>query len=216
MSRPLQIDIYPLIQNSGLDRRAQVVARKIEVAQLRNYCLSRYFHLEIQDPDIVRTDFGKPYLKAHPRHAFNHSHSRNFYAMAMSQRIQNLGVDIEELSRKVRFQALAEHAFHPEEFKIWQSLDYDPEYWFKVWTTKEAVLKANGLGIRINLNELNTHVHPNQDGGMCALQGLGTYAYQNYRIDACMLSVAWQAEQSCRGFSFPPIQIYQHSAQYNL
>ncbi|WP_228206927.1 4'-phosphopantetheinyl transferase family protein [Acinetobacter sp. LoGeW2-3] len=212
MARQIQINVYPLapLSNLGMDRRAQIAARKLEVAQLRNHCLSQYFELEVNDQDIVRTDFGKPYFQEHPDFSFNHTHSQNFYAMAMSHRMLQIGVDIEELSRKVRFQALAEHAFHPEELKIWQSLDCDPEYWFKVWTTKEAVLKANGLGIRINLNELNTQVHPEQDGGMCSLDQLGIYAYQNYRVGNCMLSVAWQAEQSCRGFAFPQIQIYQH------
>ena len=219
MARQIQIDIYPLAQlspESVLDRRAQIAARKVEIAQLRNHCLSRYFALAIWDQDIARTDFGKPYLPEYSDCVFNHSHSQNFYAMAMSRKISNLGLDMEELNRKVRFQALAEHAFHPEELALWHALDGDLEYWFKVWTTKEAVLKANGLGIRINLNELNTKIHPDQHGGMCTMEGLGVYAYQNYRIGGCMLSVAWQAEQSCRGFNFPQIQIYQHLTRQNV
>ena len=52
---------------------------------------------------------------------------------------------IEELDRKVRFDALAQHAFHPEEYQTWQE-SQDEEYWFRVWTTKEAILKASGLG----------------------------------------------------------------------
>ena len=67
---------------------------------------------------------------------------------------------------------MTQHAFHPEELKQWQALDYDPEYWFKVWTTKEAVLKASGLGIRMNLNELNTQIHPHQDGDVVNIQKL--------------------------------------------
>ncbi|WP_347460911.1 4'-phosphopantetheinyl transferase superfamily protein [Acinetobacter sp. ANC 7454] len=198
------------------DQRTWIQVRKQAIYHYRNQQLKDFFQIEVIPEDLAVTEHGKPYLKAHPEYSFNHTHSKNMYALALSKQVANLGVDIEELSRKVRFEALAGHAFHPEEFKIWQSLDYDLEYWFKVWTTKEAVLKANGLGIRINLNELNTQVHPNQDGGMCALQGLGTYAYQNYRIGECMLSVAWQAEQSCRGFSFPQIQIYQHPPLHNI
>jgi 4'-phosphopantetheinyl transferase len=212
VARQIQIDVYPLapLSNLGMDRRAQIAARKIEVAQLRNHCLSQYFDLEIQDENITRTDFGKPYLQEFPDYAFNYTHSQNFYAMAMSQRMQHIGVDIEELSRKVRFDALAQHAFHPEEYASWQQLDCDPEYWFKVWTTKEAVLKAHGMGIRMNLSELNTKVHPQQQGGLCQHVQLGVFAFHNYVLGDCVLSVAWQAEQSCRGFTFPRIQIYQH------
>ncbi len=219
MGRQIQIDVYPLTQwrpDTGLDRRAQIAARKVEVAQLRNHCLSQYFDVEVQEQDIGRSAFGKPYLQECPDSAFNHSHSQNFYAMAMSRTIGNIGVDIEDLNRKVRFQALAEHAFHPEELALWQSLEGDPAYWFKVWTTKEAVLKANGLGIRINLNELNTQLHPEQESGVCRMDGLGVYAYQNYQVGDCMLSVAWQVEQSCQDFSFPQIQIYQHPHQLNI
>ncbi|QIC68131.1 4'-phosphopantetheinyl transferase family protein [Acinetobacter schindleri] len=211
--RQIRIDLHKLpVQaiSGGLTRQAYLQQRKQHIVQLRNQYLSSALNFSICDHDLARAEHGKPYLKDHSNIAFNHSHSQNFYALAMSQTVKEIGVDVEELSRKVRFQALAEHAFHPEELKMWQSLDCDPEYWFKVWTTKEAVLKANGLGIRINLNELNTQVHPDQDGGMCSLDQLGAYAYQNYQVGNCILSVAWQAEQSCRGFTFPRIQIYQH------
>nr|WP_254202643.1 MULTISPECIES: 4'-phosphopantetheinyl transferase superfamily protein [unclassified Acinetobacter] len=191
------------------DRKTQVADRKREVACLRNQLLSHYFESLIEDHQIVRTSFGKPYLPAHPDFSFNHSHSQNFYALATSRNIQHLGVDIEELSRKVRFEALAQHAFHSEELRQWQALDYAPEYWFKVWTTKEAVLKASGLGIRINLNELNTNIHPEQDGGCCQHPEIGFYAYQNYTLAGCMLTVAWQSEQDGQGFEFPQIQIHQ-------
>ena len=212
MARQIQIDVYPLapLSNLGMDRRAQIAARKIEVAQLRNHCLSQYFDLEIQDENITRTDFGKPYLQEFPDYAFNYTHSQNFYALALSQTVKEIGVDVEELSRKVRFDALAQHAFHPEEYASWQQLDCDPEYWFKVWTTKEAILKAHGMGIRMNLSELNTKVHPQQQGGLCQHAQLGVFAFHNYVLGDCVLSVAWQAKQSCRGFSFPQIQIYQH------
>nr|WP_153566428.1 4'-phosphopantetheinyl transferase superfamily protein [Acinetobacter lwoffii] len=190
------------------DRKTQVAERKSEVAFLRNQLLSQSFELSVSDQQVVRTNFGKPYLKDYPDFSFNHSHSQNFYALATSKQVQNLGIDIEELNRKVRFEALAQHAFHPEELKKWQVLDYDPEYWFKVWTTKEAVLKASGLGIRINLNELNTNIHPEQNGGRCEHPEIGVYAYQNYSVAGCMLTVAWQSEHSCKGLRFPVIQIH--------
>jgi len=190
------------------DRKTQVAERKREVAFLRNQLLSQSFELPVSDQQVVRTNFGKPYLNDYPDFSFNHSHSQNFYALATSKQVQNLGIDIEELSRKVRFEALAQHAFHPEEIKKWQVLDYDPEYWFKVWTTKEAVLKASGLGIRINLNELNTNLHPEQNGGRCEHPEIGVYAYQNYTLAGCMLTVAWQSEHSCNGLRFPVIQLH--------
>ena len=211
MARLIQIHLHQLSDlacDQLSDRKTQVAERKSEVAFLRNQLLSQSFELSVSDQQVVRTNFGKPYLNDYPDFSFNHSHSQNFYALATSKQVQNLGIDIEELNRKVRFEALAQHAFHPEELKKWQVLDYDPEYWFKVWTTKEAVLKASGLGIRINLNELNTNLHPEQNGGRCEHPEIGVYAYQNYTLAGCMLTVAWQSEDSCKGLRFPVIQIH--------
>lgn len=211
--RQIRIDLHKLpVQaiSGGLTRQAYLQQRKQHIIQLRNQYLSSALNCSISDHDLARAEYGKPYLKDHSNIAFNHSHSQNFYALAMSQTVKEIGVDVEELSRKVRFDALAQHAFHPEEYAIWQQLDCDPEYWFKVWTTKEAVLKAHGMGIRMNLSELNTKVHPQQQGGLCQHAQLGVFAFHNYVFGDCVLSVAWQAEQSCRGFSFPQIQIYQY------
>ncbi|WDE15571.1 4'-phosphopantetheinyl transferase superfamily protein [Acinetobacter schindleri] len=211
--RQIRIDLHKLpVQaiSGGLTRQAYLQQRKQHIIQLRNQYLSSALNCSISDHDLARAEHGKPYLKDHLHVAFNHSHSQNFYALAMSQTVKEIGVDVEELSRKVRFDALAQHAFHPEEYASWQQLDCDPEYWFKVWTTKEAVLKAHGMGIRMNLSELNTKVHPQQQGGLCQHAQLGVFAFHNYILGDCVLSVAWQAEQSCRGFSFPKIQIYQH------
>jgi len=211
--RQIRINLHKLpIQatSDGLTRQAYLQQRKQHIVQLRNQYLSSALNFSICDHDLARAEHGKPYLKDHSHVAFNHSHSQNFYALAMSQTVKEIGVDVEELSRKVRFDALARHAFHPEEYASWQQLDCDPEYWFKVWTTKEAVLKAHGMGIRMNLSELNTKVHPQQQGGLCQHAQLGVFGFQNYVFGDCVLSVAWQAEQSCRGFSFPQIQIYQY------
>ena len=211
MARLIQIHLHQLSDltcDQLSDRKTQIAERKREVAFLRNQLLSQSFELPVSDQQVVRTNFGKPYLNDYPDFSFNHSHSQNFYALATSKQVQNLGIDIEELNRKVRFEALAQHAFHPEELKYWKMLAYDPEYWFKVWTTKEAVLKASGLGIRINLNELNTNIHPEQNGGRCEHPEIGVYAYQNYSVAGCMLTVAWQSEHSCKGLRFPVIQIH--------
>lgn len=184
--------------------------KKNQIYQQRNQYLSAFLQHNILDQDILKTEFGKPYLNHFENIAFNHSHSQNHYALAISKHMQDIGVDIEDLERKVRFEALAKHAFHPQEYQTWQDLDCDPEYWFKVWTSKEAVLKASGLGIRLNLNELNTHAHPFENGGICAHSLIGVFAYQNYRLPHCMLTIAWRSEHSCKGFAFPNIQIIQH------
>ncbi|TVT80792.1 4'-phosphopantetheinyl transferase family protein [Acinetobacter colistiniresistens] len=184
--------------------------KKEQIRTYRNTLLANQLLCSVDDLSFSKHEHGKPFLSSHTLH-FNHTHSQQYYALAMSERVKDIGIDVEELDRKVRFDALAQHAFHAEEYRIWQQQDQDTEYWFRVWTTKEAVLKASGLGIRLDLNSLNTQVHPSNQGGMCSHPLIGSYAYQNFILHQNMvLTVAWRAEQSCRGFQFPQIQIIQH------
>ena len=182
--------------------------KKQHIHAFRNHLLAEQLHSPVSALSFAQHEQGKPFLTSHSLH-FNHSHSQQYYALAMSERVKDIGVDVEELDRHVRFDALAQHAFHPEEYQTWQE-SQDKEYWFRVWTTKEAILKASGLGIRLDLNSLNTQVHPEQNGGMCTHPLLGTFAYQNFILNQrIVLTVAWRAEQSCRGFQFPQIEVVQ-------
>lgn len=212
--RAIRIELRALANISAniyADHRTKFLSeQKKAIHSLRNALLSKYFDQSITDEQILKSEHGKPYLASNHKLSFNHSHTKQNYALAMSQQVQDIGVDLEELNRKVRFESLAKHAFHDAELAIWQELDYDAEYWFKVWTTKEAVLKASGLGIRLNLNELNTNIHPNHDGGVCEHPQIGIFAFQNYQISGCMLTVAWRSDYSCKGFALPHIEI--HSA----
>ncbi len=214
VTRTIQLDLNS-IQNiiprfQANDRKSQIQEQKTAIYQYRNQLLSSYLETHISNDSFDKTDFGKPYLTNFPKFNLNHSHSQQYYVLASSQNIRDLGVDIEDLNRKVRFEALAKHAFHPDEYQTWEDLGFDPVFWFKVWTTKEAILKASGLGIRLSLNELNTQVHAINDGGICTHTQIGSFAYQNFQLSKVMLSVAWRSELSCKGFAFPTINIFQH------
>lgn len=208
----IRIDLQQIVEtpNPHLNRQQQVQQRKEWIAERRNIYLSAVLEQPIQHSDFARTEYGKPYLMTHPQFYFNHSHSQKHYALATSHRVADLGVDVEDLDRIVRFEALAQHAFHADEMANWSNLEEDREYWFKVWTIKEAVLKASGLGIRISLNELNTQAHATQNNGMCSHPKLGVFAYQCYVIGRVMLSVAWRTELSCHGFRLPVIAVHTH------
>lgn len=214
VTRKIQIEVFLLKKylkvDLFLDRKDQIFQRKQGVYQLRNDALTDKLNRVVVNQDFAQTEFGKPFLIDYPHFSFNHSHSQNYYALATSNSVRNIGVDIEDLDRKVRFEALAKHAFHPNEYQTWESLEFDPIYWFKVWTTKEAVLKASGLGIRMSLNELDTQAHATDHGGICQHPLIGVFAYQNYELSHSMLAVAWQSEYSCKGFAFPQIEIIQH------
>lgn len=213
MDRHIRIEFSAIssfyLEDSTLDLKARIQQKKLAIYSHRLQQLSKYVGHPILASDIMSSKHGKPYLSADFPCYFNHSHSHQYYALAMSKKIKDLGVDVEDLDRKVRFEALAKHAFHPNELKTWQSLSFDSSYWFKVWTTKEAILKAHGMGIRMNLNELDTQVHADFDGGVCTHSDLGVFAYQNFQIGHSVLAIAWRSELSCRGFAYPTIEIIQ-------
>ncbi|KHO17105.1 ACP synthase [Acinetobacter baumannii] len=181
--------------------------KKQQIQHIKNELLAQKLSVNPTDLQFAKHEYGKPYLLDHTLH-FNHSHSQQYYALALSERVKDIGIDVEELDRKVRLDSLAQHAFHPDEYATWQNLEQDREFWFKVWTTKEAVLKASGLGIRLDLNTLNTQAHPTNHGGLCSHELIGTFAYQNFILGNMILTVAWRSEQSCRGFQFPSIQLH--------
>ncbi|WP_168525565.1 4'-phosphopantetheinyl transferase superfamily protein [Acinetobacter sp. A3] len=213
-AKKIHVDVSPIhkifVPTTTDSRTEQIQQQKQAIYRYRNQLLSKYLAQDIQNSDIQRNVHGKPFLSEFPKWHFNHSHSRQHYALASSTQVQDLGIDVEDLDRHVRFDALAQHAFHPNELRYWAELEHAPEYWFRVWTTKEAVLKASGLGIRLSLNELDTGMHPEAQGGMCHHPQIGHFAYQNFNLASCMLTVAWRSAPSCAGFQFPQIQIIQH------
>ncbi|WP_343581224.1 4'-phosphopantetheinyl transferase superfamily protein, partial [Acinetobacter sp.] len=160
-TREIEIHVQALAQllekkkTDFADLRSFNHYQKQQIQARRNQLLSQQLECAIDKLIFAKHEHGKPFLSSHSLH-FNHSHSQQYYALAMSERVQDIGIDVEEMDRKVRYDALARHAFHPEEYQIWQQQDQDIEYWFRVWTTKEAILKASGLGIRLDLNSLNT------------------------------------------------------------
>lgn len=181
--------------------------KKQQIQSVKNRLIAAKLQLTSMELEFAKHEHGKPYLLNHTLH-FNYSHSQQYYVLAMSEHVKDIGVDVEELDRNVRLDALAKHAFHPDEYAMWLSLDQDREYWFKVWTIKEAVLKASGLGIRLDLNTLNTQAHPTDHGGVCSHPLNGTFAYQNFIVGNMILTVAWRSELSCSGFQFPSIQLH--------
>ncbi len=110
--------------------------KKQQIQAQRNQLLANQLNCAIDDLAFAQHEHGKPFSTYHSLH-FNHSHSQQYYALAMSERVKDIGVDVEELDRKVRFDALAQHAFHSEEYQTWQE-SQDKEYWFRVQTNPQT------------------------------------------------------------------------------
>lgn len=142
-----------------------------------------------------QTQFGKPILDNQESIGFNQSHSQSMYVLAWSAHIQHLGVDVEDKNRVMRVDALAKHALTDNEYQRFQQATDQQRYWLKLWTIKEAVLKASGLGIRLNLNELETNCFDlQQQTGVVEHTKIGQWSYACYELEKHMLSLSWPTE----------------------
>lgn len=124
----------------------------------RHLVLEQFCHAQnLPTPTYSTDQNGKPISANIANLHFNHSHTNDHYALIYSLNISNIGVDIERIDRNPAFDKLAKRYFHPDEYTAWQNGGYQRRTWFTIWTAKEAVLKAHGIGIRTRLSQLNTH-----------------------------------------------------------
>ncbi|WP_319782200.1 4'-phosphopantetheinyl transferase family protein [Oceanisphaera sp. IT1-181] len=110
-------------------------------------------------PEMCRPDKLLP-NRLNPSWHFNISHTGSLLALAISNQAP-LGVDLEsrQLSN-TQIQRLARRYFSEDE-QAWLAQHPEPEHFLRLWTIKEAVLKAHGGGIANNLSAV--HWQPEQD-----------------------------------------------------
>lgn len=108
----------------------------------------------------------KPQLRHKRTMAFNVSHSGEYALIAVSAApsVASLGIDIEQQRACLEFEDLAEYAFTPVEREFLNQcktsggkspgLNYASAF-FLNWVTKEAVLKAVGVGIGEHLQTVS-------------------------------------------------------------
>lgn len=136
-----------------------------------------YYALNIDEKDIKYTDKGKPYSD-NRLEKFSIAHSGEWSVVAISE--NNIGVDIEKIGNS-HF-SVASRAFVSEEIAF---LKKSPDKNFAfVWTLKEALGKAVGLGISLKFNSFNTL--PLLNGGSINLSGQAYYgqtsAFEEYAL----------------------------------
>ncbi len=107
--------------------------------------LSEYLKVSPHDFDIRTTIKGKPFLANYPVF-FNVSHTHSAYIIAISK-LGRIGVDIEQLVGNEDIEAMADYAFSAYEKQKVFSSHSEPQEFEKIWTLKEALLKAIGVGL---------------------------------------------------------------------
>jgi 4'-phosphopantetheinyl transferase len=121
---------------------------------LLRHLLGRYLDTDPAQLRFGRGAHGKPFLQGHPLH-FNLSDTKDAIAIAVGTR--PLGIDLETTARTVDHVAVGQHYFTADEQNdIAQATDGKRRF-LELWTRKEAVLKASGVGIMDDLKLLQVN-----------------------------------------------------------
>lgn len=118
--------------------------------------LGEYLQMSPTDVPILTSELGKPYLS--PNHGrnlhFNISHSGTVWVIAVSE-THSIGIDIEYINQDINPFQSAAVAFSLDERSCLQHKGYPVADFFKIWTAKEAVLKATGAGFSYPSNRFS-------------------------------------------------------------
>src|SRR5258706_3456595 len=153
-----------------IDRNHFIVGRGL----LRTI-LGCYLNIEPARIEFVYGQYGKPALKPglHDQVLeFNLSHSKDMalYIFSLNRKI---GIDIEYIHSMPNMDKFAEEFFSLGENTFIDSLPENQKLdaLFKIWTCKEAFLKANGFGLTVPINQVEISLESEQSTRLLSIGG---------------------------------------------
>jgi 4'-phosphopantetheinyl transferase len=160
-AQPEQVDrLHGLLDADELERAARFRfdhdrQRFIIGHGLLRHVLSELLNMSPGAIRFARGPHGKPYVQDAGLH-FNFSDTKDAILIAVSEGAE-LGVDVETMARTVDHMAVGEHYFTPEEVADIRDTPDPKRRFLELWTRKEAVLKASGVGIMDDLKVLRVN-----------------------------------------------------------
>jgi len=157
----------------------------------------------INNPEILHRAGGAPYLAQNDAE-FNCSLSHSGpYLLAGLSSCGALGIDIEHYQPR-QMSRLVDHYFHPDEqIRFHQLSESDQaDYFFRLWTCKEALAKQSGEGIK--LGKLKNAVSGLADR-LYLLQGDDYCGAIASELEPLYWQANWQAIWQKREFVFTPL-----------
>lgn len=125
--------------------------------------LSKYLTIKPEEICFTYNQKGKPSLHDNilEKIEFNLSHKNIYAVYAISK--NNIGIDLEKIDAKVQVENIAKRFFCNDESDYLTNLPLieKPEYFFKLWTIKEAYLKAIGEGLSGGLDSICFAINEN-------------------------------------------------------
>lgn len=160
---------YPILSEDEKERSERFVHfmdRKRFIAShgFMRSVLARYLDIEPQQVVYDRIAKDKPVLKSGVHDSdieFNLSHSGHFAMLAVSRGMA-VGMDVEYMDRKNRWEDLGKRFFTEAEQASLFALPRDEQQhaFFHVWTRKEAHMKVTGQGLHLSPTRFTVSVPP--------------------------------------------------------
>jgi len=130
------------LYDKTLDRHKRLISR----AFLFEYCNDRY---NVNDFSFEYTDIKRP--KFHNSLIdFNISYSKDIIVVAIAHGNRRVGVDIEYINKSFDIESTASLFMHNDELDFFNDIILNNEknnFYYNVWTQKEAYLKRTGQGL---------------------------------------------------------------------
>ena len=137
--------------------------------------LGGYLGIEPSQVQLCYGPYGKPSIETLYQGRmlqFSLSHSKDLALFAVNwDRL--IGIDVEHIRPVPEANCIAEQFFSPNESAMMRSLllEQRQDAFFRIWTCKEAYLKASGYGITGSLTETEVSVSPEEPVRLVSVHG---------------------------------------------
>lgn len=113
--------------------------------------IEHYLKIKKEKILIEKTIYGKPYIVSNSKENLNYniSHSGEYIVLAFTFK-KHIGIDVEEEKYLPEYKEIASYFSVGERDRIRKSKNN--KLFFRLWTAKEAYIKAEGLGLQVPLN----------------------------------------------------------------
>lgn len=172
-SLPHQMQQKIIAYQDKLEMQSRIIGKLLIKKQLAHFCLKQ-MTLE----DLKYSPNNKPFFEN--KLQFSLSYSNGFVVCAASNKA-NIGIDIELI--KPIDMSLMDDYFTSKEWGFLLLKNWDINYFYHLWTRKEAVLKVLGKGIFLDFNTIDV-------SNDIFIDNNKKYFLQNVQIkDSCKISL---------------------------
>ena len=128
----------------------------ITVHALLRIELSKELGVKAGSIKMGESEKGRPYIDGADL-PFSLSRTKNLFAFVVGKGKQYLGIDIEQIKPEIDFVGIARSHFSHREQQLvlsQKNISDQKSLFFEIWTRKEALLKAIGIGINTELSKV--------------------------------------------------------------